>query len=283
MSTTHENPRIYDFSNTNRTFNLDVNVYTCGSEACEPDHAYGPTVRSGYMIYFVLNGEGTYTVRNRQYHLGPKQGFLIEPHTLITFQADHNKPWTYLWIGFSGQSAAKYIAGTCLSSAAPLFDFEFNSAILRAANGVIEGSNHQENRNLIMTGRLFEFLYRLATDYPNRRATTTMSHRELVEYALFYISQNYSEPITVGSLAAVMHIDRTYLHRLFTKRVGRSPQAYIKKYRMDQASQLLRETDYPIQVVARAVGYENQFSFSKAFSSLNGESPTAYRARHVQK
>ncbi|MFD1441370.1 helix-turn-helix domain-containing protein [Lacticaseibacillus hegangensis] len=97
---------------------------------------------------------------------------------------------------------------------------------------------------------------------------------------LYYISQNYSNPITVANLAAIVHIDRTYLHRLFTKQVGRSPQAYLKQYRIDQAGQLLRETDYPIQVVARAVGYENQFSFSKAFSSLMGLAPSAYREKH---
>lgn len=281
MSTHYENPRIYDFSNTNRTFNLDVNVYTCGSEACEPDHAYGPTVRSGYMIYFVLAGKGTYTVHDHQYALKKGQGFLIEPHTLIHFEADHDDPWTYLWVGFSGRSADKYIAGTSLTSDAPLFDFTPESKTLAAARGVIAGSNHKENRNLIMTGKLFEFLYQLATDYPQRTRTAAASSRaELVEYVLYYISQNYSNPITVANLAAIVHIDRTYLHRLFTKQVGRSPQAYLKQYRIDQAGQLLRETDYPIQVVARAVGYENQFSFSKAFSSLMGLAPSAYREKH---
>ncbi len=171
MSTHYENPRIYDFSNTNRTFNLDVNVYTCGSEACEPDHAYGPTVRSGYMIYFVLAGKGTYTVHDHQYALKKGQGFLIEPHTLIHFEADHDDPWTYLWVGFSGRSADKYIAGTSLTSDAPLFDFTPESKTLAAARGVIAGSNHKENRNLIMTGKLFEFLYQLATDYPQRTRT----------------------------------------------------------------------------------------------------------------
>lgn len=119
MSTNYEANRIDDFSSLNRNTNLDINVYTCGSERCDPDHAYGPTVRSGYMVYFVLAGEGSYTVRNHYYPLHTGQGFVIEPHTLIRFQADHQKPWTYLWIGFSGRSAERYLRTTALIIAIP--------------------------------------------------------------------------------------------------------------------------------------------------------------------
>lgn len=277
---TNSNPRIYDYSNTDRSFNVDVNVYTCGSEACEPDHAYGPTVRSGYMIYFALAGIGSYTIRNQAYALHAGQGFLIEPHTLIHFKADHDHPWTYLWIGFSGESASKYLANTALNAEHPVFDFHLPSPSLNAANAVIKASNHETNRNLLMTGKLFEFLYQLAQDYPSREPVKTMNRSEMIEYALYYIAQHFADQLSVESLAEAMHIDRTYLHRLFTKRVGSSPQAYIRRYRIDQAGQLLRETDYPIQVIARAVGYQNQFSFSKAFSTLCGQAPSAYRQTH---
>lgn len=279
---TNSNPRIYDYSNTNRTFNRDVNVYTCGSEACEPDHAYGPTVRSGYMIYFILSGKGSYTIRDQYYTLHEGQGFIIEPHTLIHFKADHHQPWTYLWVGFSGESAGKYLANTSLNSDHPVFNCAKNSLTLATANAVIKASNHDDNRNLIMTGKLFEFLYQLTQDYPSREPVKTLNRSEMIEYALFYIAQNFADQLTVESLAEAMHIDRTYLHRLFTKRVDRSPQAYIRQYRIDQAGQMLRETDYPIQVIARAVGYENQFSFSKAFSALCGVAPRVYRETHRQ-
>lgn len=280
MSTNDENHRVDDFSSLNRNANLDINVYTCGTERCEPDHSYGPTVRSGYMLYFVLAGEGSYTVRNHFYALKPGQGFIIEPHTLIRFEADHRQPWTYLWIGFSGRAAERYVQTTALNNSNPTFRFNPDGPVIQAAQAVIAASHTSRNRNLLMTGRLYEFLYQLSSTYPSLAVRTNLDQKEALESALFYITNNYGEDISVSQIADSLHIDRTYLHRLFVKHVGQSPQQYIKTYRMQHATQLLTESDYPIGVIAHAVGYQNPFSFSKAFSQETGMSPRAYRKQH---
>ena len=43
----------YIFSN-DFSRNLDAMIYTCGYETCEPGHSYGPVVRSGYLIHYIL-------------------------------------------------------------------------------------------------------------------------------------------------------------------------------------------------------------------------------------
>lgn len=47
----------YIFSN-DFSRNLDAMIYTCGYETCEPSHSYGPVVRSGYLIHYILSGKG---------------------------------------------------------------------------------------------------------------------------------------------------------------------------------------------------------------------------------
>ena len=49
----------YIFSN-DFSRNLDAMIYTCGYETCEPSHSYGPVVRSGYLIHYILGGKGIY-------------------------------------------------------------------------------------------------------------------------------------------------------------------------------------------------------------------------------
>jgi AraC-like DNA-binding protein len=46
---------------------------------------------------------------------------------------------------------------------------------------------------------------------------------------------------------------------------------------MKKASQLLHNTDYPIKEIAQAVGYQNQFHFSKAFRKYYNTSPSEWR------
>ena len=52
-----ETMKDYIFSN-DFSRNLDAMIYTCGYETCKPSHSYGPVVRSGYMIHYILDVRG---------------------------------------------------------------------------------------------------------------------------------------------------------------------------------------------------------------------------------
>ena len=91
----------YIFSN-DFSRNLDAMIYTCGYETCEPSHSYGPVVRSGYLIHYILEGKGIYKTDGHIWQLSEGDAFLIRPNTLIYYEADKYHPWTYTWIGFQG-------------------------------------------------------------------------------------------------------------------------------------------------------------------------------------
>ena len=56
------------------------------------------------------------------------------------------------------------------------------------------------------------------------------------------------------------------------------PQKFLSQLRMEDAQQQLVNTDDPIQVISRRVGYKDEFTFSKAFKRYSGFSPKLYRA-----
>ena len=58
----------YHFSNDFYR-NIDAMIYTCGYENCAPGHSYGPILRNGYLIHYILNGAGIYKARGRLYRL----------------------------------------------------------------------------------------------------------------------------------------------------------------------------------------------------------------------
>ena len=71
----------YIFSN-DFSRNLDAMIYTCGYETCEPGHSYGPVVRSGYLIHYILKGKGIYKTDGHIYQLSEGDAFLI-PRILL--------------------------------------------------------------------------------------------------------------------------------------------------------------------------------------------------------
>lgn len=80
----------------------DFYLCFCGYAKCEPLHSPGSGVRPNYVIHYILDGAGIYKVDGHSFYLEAGQGFIIEPNVLTFYQADKKRPWSYVWVGFSG-------------------------------------------------------------------------------------------------------------------------------------------------------------------------------------
>src|SRR5437868_1611061 len=57
------------------------------------------------------------------------------------------------------------------------------------------------------------------------------------------------------------------------------PDPWLREHRLEQAMQMLRDTDASIVTVAAALGYASQTAFAAAFKRLTGDTPTDWRRR----
>lgn len=268
------------FSNNNDYSHIELNLYTCGIESCKSSHSYGPALRSGYMIHYILEGKGIYRINGKTYYLEKNQGFLIEPNVLIYYEADVESPWQYIWIGFNGTKAHDYLKRTTLSSDNPIFSFPKNSNLLDSMSSIVSSSKATSNRNLIILSRLYEFLYLLCEHFPNNSVIISDRPKTYIEEALLFIQQNYADNITIKDIAAHICIDRSYLHRIFKKFINRSPQEYLLSLRMEKAASLLISSSLRISDISRSVGYTDALLFSKTFKKSKGLSPSDFRSKY---
>ncbi|WP_433593270.1 AraC family transcriptional regulator [Nocardia sp. CA-145437] len=95
--------------------------------------------------------------------------------------------------------------------------------------------------------------------------------------ALQSIHTTPGTPWTVASLAAEAGVSRALFAKRFTAVMGQPPLAYLTESRMDEAEELLTDTDLTIAHIAKSVGYADPFGFSAAFKRHRGVSPTAFR------
>ena len=78
-------------------------------------------------------------------------------------------------------------------------------------------------------------------------------------------------------LAATVFLSPDYLSRLFKKQMGKSLYQYIRQFRMEKASQLLRETTKKVIDIGIETGYPNYSYFCQSFREYFGKSPERYR------
>ena len=265
----------YIFSN-DFSRNLDAMIYTCGREECAPSHSYGPVVRSGYLIHYILSGKGIYKANGRIYHLGEGDAFLICPNSLIYYEADKYHPWTYTWIGFQGIKIEEYLKRTSLLEDL-CFHYGKDDRVRLCHEKMFEAYNLPENRDLMMNSILYEYLYLLASKFPRKYVPAGEKKISYVEEALQYIENNYAHKVNIQVIADHLSIERTYLYRLFKDITGFSPQEYLLDFRIRQACSLLKKTDLPVSDIARSVGYVDALFFSRLFMPKRGKTPTEYR------
>jgi AraC family L-rhamnose operon transcriptional activator RhaR len=84
---------------------------------------------------------------------------------------------------------------------------------------------------------------------------------------------------TLTELAAHLHLDPSYLVRLFKTSTGLPPMAYLAQLRAEHAATLLLHSDQPITSISQAVGWPDQNYFARRFKAHYGLSATTCRAR----
>lgn len=105
------------------------------------------------------------------------------------------------------------------------------------------------------------------------------AHDPVVHGALRAIHDRPAEPWTVLTLAREVDVSRATFAARFRAQVGSPPMAYLTRWRLTLAADLLTSTDRTLASIAADVGYGSAFALSAAFSQQMGTSPSRYRRR----
>ncbi|WP_229160646.1 helix-turn-helix transcriptional regulator, partial [Bradyrhizobium brasilense] len=85
--------------------------------------------------------------------------------------------------------------------------------------------------------------------------------------------------VSLAALAADAGLSRFHFCRAFKESTGLSPHAWLRQHRLEQAMNMLRDTDASVVSIAAALGYSSQTAFAAAFRKLTGETPSDWRRR----
>ncbi len=103
------------------------------------------------------------------------------------------------------------------------------------------------------------------------------SRDPMIERADGWIRDRLAEKIRISDMAQYLGVEPRTLNRRFRRTTGQTPQAYVKRVRMDRAKMQLETTQESIAAIGDAVGYEDENAFRRAFLADVGVTPAQYR------
>jgi AraC-like DNA-binding protein len=98
-----------------------------------------------------------------------------------------------------------------------------------------------------------------------------------INNALKVIHAGAGDELTLADIARAAGMSRSSLAGRFKDVMGEAPMAYLGRWRMLQARDLLSTTGLPLADVAERVGYGSEAAFSRAFRRAFAEAPGAFR------
>lgn len=107
-------------------------------------------------------------------------------------------------------------------------------------------------------------------------------HPAVVE-GMRLIEAEPARPWTLTELADLLHVAPGYLIRLFKSVTGLPPMAFLSRYRVELAAEMLLHTDLPVRAIAEHVGWPDPNYFARRFRAHYGLTASEYRARFTSK
>jgi AraC-like DNA-binding protein len=251
-----------------------LKVVTGGVEQCGAAYLINRVSFPFPTIEYVARGHGDLVIADRTYELGPGSVFAYKkgvPHR----------------ISARGQMLKYFVAFTGTESLR-----------LLKSGGVEPGGITRITPADALTG-LFEELVWAGTradpssaDYCRKileclamrlqAATTRTDESEPVPLRKYHhcretIEAEYLSLHSAKQIAARCRISAVYLSHLFQRYDHQTPYRLLTRLKMNHAAALIQQSDMLVKQAAEAVGYADQFHFSRVFREFLGVPPSEWR------
>lgn len=234
-------------------------------------------------LLYVSQGEGRYTVGNREYAVHTGDLIICNADTIhgeAPFQ-EHSIQ-TYC-CALSGVNLKYLPQGHIIDKERkPIIALnEFNNLVATLMNNLFI-LFHQKQNNLLLCHQLaislFLLVYKLIQEHATQnKSVIEQKNENMIRKLTNYLDANYTENITLEKISKILHISVSHISHLFKRETGLSPMQYIIHRRIGQAQTLLAETNLPIKQIEEQLGFSSSCHLTATFKKYVGISPREYR------
>ncbi len=125
---------------------------------------------------------------------------------------------------------------------------------------------------------LLNLLRQTASPKTSKLQTSNAIHseNEIIRQAQQYITINIRQKLSVPLVARQVDVSPSYLTALFHKNLQISPGEYIRRIKLQESKQMIRENNLNFTEIAAELQYSTVHHFSRQFKEKFGITPTEY-------
>jgi AraC-like DNA-binding protein len=245
-------------------------------------HAYDRHAHETYAIGMTEDGSQTFTCRGVSHATRPGAIMLFNPTELHDGRATTAEGFAYCMLYVDVATIRGFLAGE-IGNPEPLFDrpMAVDAAtadlVAHAYDALAPGTPALERDD-----GLLRLLLHLAHRYGGTSVPPADSR---ADRAMLRVRDRLrdapEDAVTLQELADLAGMSRFHLTRLFQRRFGLAPSAYLRLLRLERAKRLLAIGEPPASVAA-SLGFADQAHLTRRFKAAYGMTPGRYRASRLR-
>lgn len=258
------------------------------------DHIYPTTYHAHDFVELsiVTSGQIRYTIEGEHYILKKGDVMVFNPGVHHQALVDVHTTCTELHIGIGNLNidcnAPNYMKSLSWPPIVAMKKYE--NEFMQCCKEIEKEQRLRELGHSFMLKalvmKLILILYREMDEcsHPQSLEASQFASRDkkvIVQSLIDYMSSYYMEDISLDNISKNMYLSPVYISKIFKEETGTSPINYLIQIRLEKAKQILENNRIPVNQVAKAVGYEDAYYFSKLFKKYYGVSPSAYAKQNV--
>lgn len=230
------------------------------------------------ILIYCLNGKGYYVVDELQFAVSANE-YIILPSTdkYLRYWADNDDPWTIYWVHFTGDDIDAFNEALDLKITRNPRQIGYNDKGIELWINIYQNlSDGYDLDNLCCAN--FSLYHLVSTflffDVHRRKQDYTAN---LIRRTVDYMRNNLDARLSVSEMAEINHLSVSYFTVLFKKSTGTTPVEYFNQLKMQKAGELLLNNDDNVKSIAKRLGYDDPYYFSRLFKKVLGSAPSGYR------
>ncbi len=249
-------------------------IYTLFLQDAEKGFLFKGEKHSAYELTYVDRGQLHCVVEGVGYTLHQGQVMIFLPDQWHMQYTEKDESARFLTVSFDLRSEIQLPFGDRV--------FDLSSGEASYLKQLIQETEIGDNySNDVIRSNLKLLLISILRDTSKRKKrlktpTALRNENSIVARALEYIASHVYDKLSVEIVAKETNVSASHLTALFRKQMGISPGDYIRRVKLEESKNLIREGQLNFTQISNSLCYSSIHHFSRQFKDHYGFSPSEY-------
>ena len=267
--------RYYVYSPSRNALEMFLYPLQCGHFTYEPGYHLVRESFDSFLLLYIRSGKLCLETEGRVQTACKGQLVLLDCYGRHAYSTETG--WDCLWCHFDGVTARHWYRNI-VERVGNVFTIPDSQPIISKLTAIFETfASGDVVREPLLSKYLTDILTSILLYAPYDEHTH--AYVSIAEKITSYISEHFTENLSVSQLASLAGLSDYHFIRIFKRQTGFTPHEYLLNTRMNMARYLLKNSDLPVKDICFSTGFSGESVFCTAFKRMEGMTPAQYRER----